>query len=399
MSHPQSKSPDAPLPADPAARQNYRTRVLQSISEITAPQWDRLLEASDCTQPFLRHRFLALLENSGCVGGESGWQPCHLAIEQEGRIVAVSPLYLKSHSWGEYVFDWAWAEAYQRHGLRYYPKALSAIPFTPVPGPRLPAIDGPAREALAQAMIQFTQAQGLSSLHVLFARDEEAAALQTAGAILRRGVQFHWYNGGWSDFEQFLASLRQDKRKKIRAERRRVTDAGIHHDRLSGRAITEADWRFFYDCYANTYRAHHSTPYLSEQFFLELGEQMPEACLMIIARDGARPIAASLLLQDGERLYGRYWGAIAQVPMLHFETCYYQPIEYAIEHGLRVIEGGAQGEHKMARGFEPVATVSAHWLAEPAFSDAVERFLGREGQAVGAYLDELNERTPFRTSA
>lgn len=378
---------------------DYRTRVLESISEITAPQWDQLLEASGCIQPFLRHRFLALLEDSACVGAESGWQPCHLAVERAGRIVAVSPLYLKSHSWGEYVFDWAWADAYQRHGLRYYPKALSAIPFTPVPGPRMLAIDRPAGQALAQAMIQFTRAQGLSSLHVLFPSEDEALDLQAAGAMLRRGVQFHWHNAGWSDFGQFLASLRRDKRKKIQAERRRVADTGVRLERLSGHSISEADWRFFYKCYASTYRAHHSTPYLSEGFFLALGEQLPEACLMIIARDGARPIAASLLLQDKERLYGRYWGAIEQVPMLHFEACYYQPIEHAIEHGLRVIEGGAQGEHKMARGFEPVATVSAHWLAEPAFSDAVERFLGREGQAVGAYLDELSERTPFRTSA
>jgi predicted N-acyltransferase len=382
---------------DPTDKADYRTRVYRSIADIGESQWDLLLPEHARRQPFVRHAFLSLLESTGCVGGETGWLPLHLGIEQAGELVAVAPLYAKTHSYGEYVFDWAWAEAYQRHGLRYYPKLLSAIPFSPVPGPRLLARDDEARDALARAMVDFAGSQGLSSLHVLFPQEKEASSLVAAGATLRHGVQFHWQNEGWRNFDDFLNSLRQDKRKKIRAERRRVADSGISFRRLGGAAITEADWQFFYRCYAATYRAHHSTPYLNEAFFLGLGEQMSEAALMIIASEGSKAIAVSLLLHDGRRLYGRHWGAEVHRPMLHFETCYYQAIEHAIEQGFEAIEGGAQGEHKMARGFVPVRTVSAHWLAEPAFADAVERYLDREGQAISGYMDELSERTPFRS--
>lgn len=357
-------------------------------------QWEALRQGD--SQPFLRHDWLKLLEDSGCVTAETGWKPMHVALERDGRLVAAAPLYLKAHSYGEYVFDWAWADAYQRHGLRYYPKLLSAIPFTPVPGARLLATDDAARGALASTLVELARDSGLSSLHVLFPSPEEARLLEAAGAMLRRGVQFHWKNGGWADFEAFLATLTQPKRKKIRAERRKVVEAGVRFRRLVGADIGESDWDFFSRCYENTYAEHHSTPYLSSAFFSALGRQMPESVLMIIAERDQRPIASSLLLRDRERLYGRYWGALETVPCLHFETCYYQAIEAAIELGIAVIEGGAQGEHKMARGFSPQPTVSAHWLAEPAFADAVQRFLEREGRAVDGYLDELTERSPFR---
>ena len=320
----------------------------------------------------------------------------HLVLEREDRVVAATPLYLKGHSYGEYVFDWAWADAYHRNGLRYYPKLLSAIPFTPVPGARLLAIDDAARQALVAALMKLARDSGVSSLHVLFPQQAEAALLESEGAMLRRGVQFHWQNEGWPDFDAFLGSLTQPKRKKIRAERRKVREAGIRFRRLQGPDIGEADWDFFSRCYDNTYAEHHSTPYLNRAFFSGLGHSMPESVLMIVAERDGRAIASSLLMRDRQRLYGRYWGALETVPCLHFETCYYQAIEAAIELGIAVIEGGAQGEHKMSRGFVPQPTVSAHWLAEPAFADAVQRFLEREGRAVDGYLDELTERSPFR---
>jgi predicted N-acyltransferase len=375
---------------------DYVTRVCSAITEIDPQQWEALRHGD--TQPFLNHAWLALLEGSGCVTEETGWRPLHLVLERNGQLVAAAPLYLKGHSYGEYVFDWAWADAYQRHGLAYYPKLLSAIPFTPVPGMRLLAADAPARKALAQALIELARESGVSSLHVLFPDPEEVQLLEAAGAMIRRGVQFHWTNEGWPSFEAFLGSLTQPKRKKIRAERRKVADSGVSFRRLWGRDISEADWAFFCRCYDNTYLEHHSSPYLNRAFFAGLGEQLPESVLMVIAERAGKPIASSLLMRDAERMYGRYWGAIENVPCLHFETCYYQAIEAAIDLGIRVIEGGAQGEHKMARGFTPQPTASAHWLAEPAFADAVQRFLEREGQAVSGYLDELNDRTPFKTS-
>ncbi len=366
------------------------------MAEIDPIQWQSLRDGDD--QPFLSHTWLSLLEETGCVGPDTGWQPFHVVLEQNGRLVAASPLYVKGHSYGEYVFDWAWADAYRRHGLDYYPKLLAAVPFTPVPGARLLALDEPARSALAHSLIDLAKRTRVSSLHVLFPSENEAQLLENAGAMLRRGVQFHWRNEEWSNFDGFLASLTQPKRKKIRAERRKVSEAGVTFRRLDGVNIGEAEWQFFSRCYANTYAEHHSSPYLNDQFFENLGRLMPGSVLMIIAERAGQPIASSLLLRDSNRLYGRYWGALEAVPCLHFETCYYQAIEAAIERNIQVIEGGAQGEHKMARGFSPVPTVSAHWLAEPGFADAVQRFLEREGRAMDGYLDELGERSPFKTS-
>ncbi len=379
---------------------DYRTRICGDLRDIGPQKWDELARAGGDGQPraFLRFDFLDALARTGCIGRGTGWDPRYLTLWRGERLCGAVPLYRKSHSYGEYVFDWAWADAYQRHGLRYYPKLLAAIPFTPVAGPRLLAVDDAARGALARALLEHARASRMSSLHVLFPPPAEARALTDAGMMIRRGVQFHWHNHDYRSFEDFLASLTQPKRKKIRAERRRIAETGLSFRRLAGTDILERHWDFFADCYEATYAAHQSTPYLSREFFLRIGESMPEHLLMVLALDGERPVAASLLVRDADRLYGRYWGAVAAVPFLHFETAYYQAIEAAIELRIGIIEGGAQGEHKMARGFLPHETVSCHWLAEPAFADAVERFLQREGGMIDGYLDELNERSPLRRS-
>jgi predicted N-acyltransferase len=294
------------------------------------------------------------------------------------------------------VFDWAWANAYQEHGLPYYPKLLSAIPFTPVTGPRLLARDDAARAALIQALLATQEGTDVSSTHVLFPPDEEARQLADAGFLLRSGVQFHWMNAGYADFDEFLATLEQKKRKNIRAERRKVAEAGVRLRRVRGRDVTPEEWRFFTRCYRHTYAEHHSTPYLNLDFFKRIGAAMPDNLLLVIAERDGQPIAASLVVHDATTLYGRYWGALEHVPCLHFEAAYYQPLEFCIEQGIAVFEGGAQGEHKMARGFLPTRTWSAHWLAHPAFADAVQRFLEREADGIDGYIDELNDRTPFR---
>jgi predicted N-acyltransferase len=374
-------------------------RCVDALAEIPAEHWNRLAAGAGRSnaQPFLRHEFLSALEASGCVGDGTGWLPRHLVLDDaEGRLRAVVPLYLKLHSYGEYVFDWAWADAWERHGRRYYPKLLAAVPFTPVTGARLLAMDDSSRAAAADALIALAADSGLSSLHVLFPGEADTDLLRARGAMQRRGFQFHWRNRNWKTFEAFLAALSQPKRKKIRAERRKVVDAEVRIERLAGSEIRPADWAFFERCYANTYAEHGSTPYLNLEFFERIGAALAGHLVLVMARHGDVPIASSLLVVDEERVYGRYWGALAQVPCLHFELCYYQAIELAIERGLEVIEGGAQGEHKMARGFEAVETRSAHWLAEPAFADAVERFLAREGGMMQAWLGELDEHSAFR---
>jgi uncharacterized protein len=381
------------------SKENYRTQVLTEFASINHAQWQRLLQAQlgngPCS-PFIRYEWLLALEQSKSVGEDTGWQPAHLTVtDANDELVAAMPLYLKYHSYGEYVFDWAWADAYQRSGKPYYPKILGAIPFTPVPGPRLLARDPDSRRALIRGMMSLLRQHDLSSAHVLFLPDNEAAALKEAGWMERHTVQFHWQNPGWLDFEDYLASLTQPKRKKIRAERRKVAEQNIQCERLVGKEITAQDWAFFYRCYANTYQEHRSSPYLTPQFFEQLGAQMGEQCLMVKVFKDQTPVAASLCLFDQDALYGRYWGCVQSLPFVHFEASYYQPITFAIERKLRRFEGGAQGEHKMARGFLPVDTVSMHWLDEPRFAEAVAKYLAREGQGVAAYLDELNERNPF----
>lgn len=319
--------------------------------------------------------------------------------DRTGAPAALVPLYRKSHSYGEYVFDWAWADAWQRSGLHYYPKWLVAVPFTPVPGVRIAAHDADARRAAIDALLAHARSSPLSSLHVLFPRSEDVALLRAAGMLIRHGVQFHWRNDGYPDFDAFLATLAQPKRKKIRAERRRLAAAGLRIRHLRGSRIGAPDWRFFVRCYEATYAAHASTPYLNLEFFERIGATIPEHLLLVIAERDGIALGAALFVHDDERLYGRYWGTLETVPLLHFELCYYQAIEIAIALRLRIVEGGAQGEHKLARGFGAVPTTSAHWLAEPAFADAVERFLAREDILVAGYLDELHERSPYRDEA
>ena len=368
--------------------------VTDSIAAVPADEWNGL--AGD--DPFLRHEFLNALHETGCASARSGWAPCYLILREQGKLAGAMPLYVKSHSYGEYVFDWAWADAYHRHGLRYYPKLLNAIPFTPVSGQRLLAPKAGQRRALLEAALELARESRASSLHCLLPPEPQAAEMASCGLMLRHGVQFHWRNRGYADFAAFLATLNHAKRKKIRQERRRVSDAGIGFEWLEGRQISEELWAFFNRCYRETYRQHHSTPYLSLEFFQAIGRTMPDNILLIVALRDGRPIAASLNIHNGRRLCGRYWGAREYHPALHFEACYYQVIEFCIARGIETFEGGAQGEHKIARGLLPVETYSAHWLAHPQFAAAIQDFLDRESQGIALHLDELNERSPFRRS-
>jgi len=365
-------------------------RVLDSLAGIDPHQWNVMAGG----HPFLRHEFFQALHETGCANEHAGWLPQFVTLWRDGRLTAAMPLYLKFHSYGEYVFDWAWAEAYQRHGLAYYPKLVSAVPFSPVQGPRLLATDDGSRRVLLRAALDL--AQDASSLHVLFPPPQEAQLMAEAGMMMRGGVQFHWRNPGYQSFDEFLCALSHDKRKKIRQERRRVREAGVRFRRLVGRDIRSEDWMFFSRCYKSTYRAHHSTPYLNRAFFERLGEALPDNVMLVVAEMDADPIASALNIYSDRVLWGRYWGAVGYIPNLHFEACYYQSIEFCIERGIQVFEGGAQGEHKLSRGFLPVQTASAHWLKHAQFARAVEQFLERESFGVERYIDELNERAPFR---
>jgi hypothetical protein len=379
-----------------AGSSDYCTRIVLDLAEVGAAAWNGLLNDAGCSNPFLRYEFLHALHATGCAAPKRGWEPHYLTLTQAGQLVAAVPLYRKHHSYGEYVFDWAWADAHQQHGIAYYPKWLAAVPFTPVPGARLIARSAAAQAGAADALLQLAAASGLSSLHVLYLSGAEADLLEGRGALTRHGVQFHWINRGYASFDDYLAQLDQPKRKKVRAERRKVTEAGVTLRRLTGGEITAANWHLFERCYRQTYAAHHSTPYLNAGFFAKLAATMPEQLLLVVASQAGHDIAAALALHDGVRLYGRYWGALQPVSCLHFEVSYYQLIEFAIERRLQVIEGGAQGEHKLARGFEPVRTRSSHWLRHPAFAQAVERYLARETGGIEAYVDELNERSALR---
>ena len=378
---------------------NYRTGIVSSLAEVGQAAWDALAGAQDKPNPFLSYAFLHAMHESGSASAATGWQPHYLVLFDGAELVAALPLYVKSHSYGEYVFDWAWADAYDRNGFDYYPKLLSAIPFTPVTGPRLMARDAHARAALIALLREQQEAAGVSSCHVLYPPEDQAVLLARAGYMLRSGVQFHWMNPGYRDFEQFLATLEHKKRKNIRAERRKVQAAGVTMRRVRGVDASDDEWRLFHRCYRHTYSAHHSTPYLNLDFFLRIGRTMSHNILLVIAEREGKPIASSLVIHSADTLFGRYWGALEHVPCLHFEAAYYQPLEFCIEQKIGTFEGGAQGEHKMARGFLPTKTWSAHWLDHPAFSDAVERFLEQESGGIDNYIDELNERNPFRTDA
>jgi len=348
------------------------------------------------SQPFLSHAFLSALHDTGCASPDTGWTPHYLTAWREGALVGALPRYSKVHSYGEYVFDWGWADAYRRHGRRYYPKWLVAVPFTPVPGPRVLATDAGTQRALLQRAIDGVGQNGHSSLHLLFPTPEEAAAGEAMGMIPRAGLQFHWTNPGYRDFADFLSTFAHDKRKKVKQERRRVAEAGVTFERLRGSAITAEDWAFFYSRYEQTYREHQSTPYLSREFFERIGATLPGNMLLVVgSRDGQR-ICAALSLHDGETLWGRYWGTREFVSGLHFEACYYQSIEFCIEQQLARFEGGAQGVHKLARGLLPVATHSLHVIGDRGFAQAIADYCARERSDIAHTVDELEAASPFR---
>ncbi len=389
-----------------SANNSFECRILDSIHLVSREDWNHLL-GKDAT-PFLRHEFLSALEDCACVGGNTGWQIAHLAIydSSDKSPIGLMPLYLKTHSYGEYVFDWSWAEAYQQHGLSYYPKALCAVPFTPVRGARLLVGESDHADAIRIQLIeqlkQLLVQNKISSAHVLFADQDTQGLLLKQGFMARDAVQFHWKNHAYQSMDEFLNQLNMKRRKNIRSERSQVQKAGISFRHIAGPEAAEEDWAFFYRCYANTYYEHRSSPYLSESFFQMLAQSIPENLHLIVAHRNEQAIAASLLFIDrlgsAKTAYGRYWGALEHVPCLHFETAYYQAIEYCISHGIDVFEGGAQGQHKMARGFMPVKMQSAHWIKDPEFSKAVERFLARESSGIENYIDELAEHSPLKAN-
>jgi predicted N-acyltransferase len=366
--------------------------IIDSLADIDPAQWQAL--AGD--NPTLAYALLHALHETGCASANTGWSPRYLVLQRDGVLRAAMPLYLKDHSRGEYVFDHAWADAFHRNGIPYYPKLLSAVPFTPVTGGRLLARTAEDRQLLARAAVQVAQQLGTSSLHILFPDDQDKQALADAGYMLREGVQFHWENQDYADFDAFLASMKMEKRKKIRQDRKRVQEAGIHFEHLAGAAITDEVLRFFYQCYVSTYQAHFSKPYLSLAFFRRLLAETPDSLMIVLAKREDAPVAVALNLVGGNVMYGRYWGTQEFVSGLHFETCYVQSIDYCIRHGLARFEGGAQGIHKMSRGLVPTPTWSAHWVADPRFADAIADFLAQETAAMNDYIDELAEHIPFK---
>ena len=376
--------------------------ILTKISDVAAPDWNSLLTLD--ASPFLRHEFLSALEETGCVGKHTGWQIAHLVLKCNQEIAGAIPLYLKQHSYGEYVFDWSWAQAYEQQGMNYYPKVLCAIPFTPVQGSRLLSKPGLNKELIYSKLISGLKSlvidNELSSAHVLFPTKDEVKILSSEGFLLRDSVQFHWQNQAYQTFEQFLSSLTMKRRKNIRRERESVARHNISFRHIPGKSATDQDWEFFYACYANTYLEHRSQPYLNESFFKLWAQRLPDNLHLIVAQRNSLPIASSLLVVDTitSKAYGRYWGALEHIPLLHFETAYYQAIEYCINNGIQTFEGGAQGEHKMARGFLPTTIQSAHLIEDPRFAKAVEHFLAREHQGIKSYVDELAEHSPLKSN-
>ncbi|HEX9585754.1 MAG TPA: GNAT family N-acetyltransferase [Gammaproteobacteria bacterium] len=395
-------------PADAASGAGGRTdrvpalgcRVIDSLAGVPADDWNRL---AGTEQPFLRHEFLAALEQTGCVGEGTGWYPRHLLFYAGERLVAAAPMYLKTHSYGEFVFDWSWAEAYARAGMDYYPKLVAAIPFTPVTGPRLlldphlPA--GPVRGAAASTAMEIARRVKASSVHWLFTDAAETSALAPAGYILRAGCQFHWRNPGFRDFDDFLDSLRSKKRKQIRRERREAAQSGLEIELLTGADLSDAQCDAYHDLYSSTYDRKWGYPSLTRAFFRTIRQTLGDALVIVLAKNRGRYVAGAHLLQGQRRLFGRNWGRSEYHPCVHFEVCYYAPMEYCIARGLAVFEAGAQGEHKLSRGFLPVATWSAHGIRNPEFRRAVADFTRREQVSIRAYMEEAARHSPFRRGA
>lgn len=368
-------------------------RIADGVASILAADWDACAGSDN---PFVSHGFLSLLERSGSATAETGWQPLPIIIDgPDGRPAGIAPAYGKSHSQGEYVFDHGWADAWERAGGRYYPKLQVAVPFTPVPGPRLLLHDEADAPALIAAIEAVTDQNRLSSAHVTFLHEREVPAFEAAGWLLREGTQFHWQNQGYGRFDDFLETLASRKRKAIRKERAAALE-GLNVRHLTGGDITEAHWDAFWIFYQDTGSRKWGRPYLTRSFFSMLGETMGDKVLLMLAERDGRPIAGALNLIGADTLYGRYWGAVEDVPFLHFELCYYQAIDAAIERGLTRVEAGAQGEHKLARGYVPVPTWSAHYLPDPGFRAAVAEFLDREREAVRQEQAYLGELTPFK---
>jgi predicted N-acyltransferase len=372
-------------------------RFLESIAQIDAASWNSL---SGTDQPFLRHEFLLALEKSGCAVPRTGWTPRHLLIEDaQGRVVGALPLFRKAHSRGEFVFDFSWANAYAQHGLHYYPKLLSAVPFTPVRGPRLlhgPQVDAKAMSRLlTQTVIDYARSEQLSSWHVLFPTDQTAERLENAGLILRRDCQFHWFNRGYESFDGFLATFTAEKRKKAKRERRRVAEAGITFDTLHGQDMDDRTWDLLYPFYADTFYRHGHEPYLNLDFFKLIAASMPDRLMLKVARMGTEPIAVAIFFVGDDALFGRYWGAGGNYHSLHFEACYYQGIEYCIDKKLSRFEPGTQGEHKVPRGFVPTMMNSAHFVVDPRFAAAIRDFAAREARGVDNYAASVNEHVPY----
>jgi predicted N-acyltransferase len=374
--------------------------IAGELAKVSRAEWDAIANPPDAPyDPFLSWDFLQALEESGCASATRGWQPAHLIARDAARkIVGAMPLYAKDHSYGEYVFDHAWADALVRGGGRYYPKLQCAVPFTPVPGRRIFASEPAVEAALAQGAIGLAQRAGASSVHATFASAELCARLEPLGYLTRAGLQYHWFNRGYGSFADFLADLSSQKRKTIRRERARACE-DITIKRLAGADIKKRDWDFFFRCYMDTGSRKWGSPYLNRAFFALLDERMAERCVLFVAEQDGQPIASALNLVGGDALYGRYWGRIVDVPFLHFELCYYQAIELAIELGLTRVEAGAQGEHKLARGYMPTPTYSAHWIAHPGLRSAVKHYLDSETPAISEEAEMLAEHAPFKKDA
>ncbi len=372
--------------------------LADSVTSLDRQSWDALVGG----MPLLSHAFLSALEESKSIGNGTGWQSCPMLVFDDEALVGGLPLYVKSHSYGEYVFDWAWAEAYEKNGLNYYPKLIAAIPFSPVTSQRLLVASVPNASEIQSLMVEtleeITHSNQFSGAHVLFPNEDSAKVLSEANWLQRHGVQFQWKNESFENFEGFLSQLTQEKRKKIRQERKKVVNSGVVCHRVKGPDISEAQWEFFYQCYCNTYREHRSTPYLTRAFFKIIAKTMPQHILLVMAYKDGAPIASALNFYDQNTLYGRYWGCLEYVPNLHFELCYYQAQEFCIAENIQYFEGGAQGEHKLARGFKPKATCSFHQIAHPQFANAIEDFVMREAHGIAKYTNELEDRAPFKLS-
>ena len=383
-----------------AAADTMKLDILESIATVDAAEWNRV--AGD-EYPFLKHEFMHAAESTGCVSPQSGWTPRHVVhFDRRGNLTAAMPLYEKSHSWGEFVFDWSWAQAYHRAGVHYYPKLVSAAPFTPAPSPRLLLSDPHDRDGamgLVEAAVDLARSSGCSSVHVLFPLQRELTLLHDAGMKLRQDCQFHWHNRKYRSFDDFLATFSSAKRKKARRDRRRVQEQGIEFRWLKGEDIDRTIWKDVYEMISTTFLSRGSVPYYDLDFFVTVARMLPDTILVILAERNRHPVAAAVFYEGRDTLYGRYWGSESHYDALHFETCYYQGIEYCIANGIGKFEPGTQGEHKISRGFVPVNTWSAHWLARPEFFSAVGEYLEEEQRHVQRYMQAVATHSPYREEA